>query len=66
MHICGSPGTPFLLCSPVASADILFLLWFGFFSKYSSNAAFENNRSPTISVSLSANLMKTESSGYLL
>ena len=63
MYICGSP---FLLCSPVANADILFLLWFGLFSKYSSTAAFENNRSLTISVSLSTNFMKSESSGSLL
>ena len=63
MHICGSP---FLLCSPVANADILFLLWFGIFSKYSSIATFENNGSLTISVSLSTNFMKSKSLGSLL
>ena len=63
MRICGSP---YLLCSPVANAYMLFLLWFSLFSKYSSTAAFENNGSLAISVSLSTNFMKHKSSGSLL
>ena len=49
-----------MLCSLVANADILFLLWFGLFSKCSSAAAFENKESLTISVSLSTNFMKSK------
>ena len=43
-----------------------FFLWFGLLSKYSYTAAFENNVLLTISVSLSTNFMKSESSGSLL
>ena len=57
---------PFLLCSSAANADILFLLWFSLFSKYSFTAALENNELLTISVSLSTNFMNFESSGSLL
>ena len=39
-----------------------FFLWFGLFCKYSSTAAIENNGLLTISVSLSTNFMKSESS----
>ena len=56
----------FCFCSPVANADILFVLWFGLFSKYSSAAAFENNGLLTINISLSTNFMKSERSGSFL
>ena len=63
MYICESL---YLLCSPVANADILFLLWLDLFSKYSSTADFKNSRSLTISVSLLINFMKSQSSAPLL
>ena len=63
MYICGSL---YLLCSPVANADILFLLWLDLFSKYSSTADFKNSRSLTTSVSLLINFMKSQSSTSLL
>ena len=63
MYICESL---YLLCSPVANADILFLLWLDLFSKYSSTADFKNSRSLTISVSLLINFMKSQSSASLL
>ena len=63
MHILKSP---FLFCSLVPNADILFLFCVGIFPKNLSTFPFESNGSLTISVSLSTNFVKSESSGSFL